>query len=73
MIPETFIIVQTEIHALRVCPCNACIAERRRLDIINSLPEHHIHISPQNAALIGIIPCQSSQSLCRQITNGISH
>ena len=54
MIPETFTVYKTEVHALRDCPCDACTAERQR--ITNQLPPGRISLTPQNAYQLGIIP-----------------
>ena len=54
MIPETFTVYKTEVHALRDCPCDACTAERRR--ITSQTPPGRISLTPQNAYQLGIIP-----------------
>lgn len=56
-IPETFTIYKTEVHALRVCPCSACTAERDR--IANKTPPGHVSMTPQSAYHLGIIPSLS--------------
>lgn len=53
-IPETLIIQKTEIHALRVCPCIACQAERQR--IATTTPPGRISMTPLSAYHLGIIP-----------------
>lgn len=56
MLPSTFEVTKKEIHALRVCPCEACSVERARIAALSvSPPPRHIFMPPIIALALGYI------------------
>jgi hypothetical protein len=71
-IPETFTVVKHEVHALRVCPCADCTAERSRLSL--QIPSRRFLIPPADAYALGLVPRRSPcGSVARQLLAEQNH
>ncbi len=67
MNPNIHIVTKEEYHAIKICPCEECIKERKRRKK-NPLPKSHLSLPVYTARLFGYIPSLQSQgSLARKL------
>lgn len=61
MHPDFFEVTKTEIHAVRVCPCTACEAERARRGIPIASSDHSSvqRFSVSQAQILGFVKTRS--------------